>query len=87
VIRGNHGLTVREVADEVDISIGSCHRIFTEKLEMRRVSANFVPRLSLLIHIYLAKHQISFVPHPPYSPDVAQEEFFLFPKLKTTLTV
>jgi len=25
VIRGNHRLTVREVADEVDFSMGSCH--------------------------------------------------------------
>jgi len=45
VIRGNRHLTVREVADEVSISIGSCHQIFTEKLQMRRVSAKFVPRL------------------------------------------
>jgi len=44
VIRGNHCLTVREVADEVGISIGSCHQIFTEKLQMRRVSAKFMPR-------------------------------------------
>ena len=28
VIRGNGCLTVREVADEVGISIGSCHQIF-----------------------------------------------------------
>jgi len=34
---------------------------------------------------YLAKHQTSVVPHPPYSPDVAPADFFLFPKLKTTL--
>ena len=45
VIRGNHRLTVREVADEGGIRIGSCHQIFTEKLQMRRVSAKFVPRL------------------------------------------
>ena len=45
VIRGNHHLTVREVAHEVGISIGSCHQIFTEKLQMRRVSAKFVPSL------------------------------------------
>jgi len=45
VIRGNHRLTVREVADEVGTSIGSCHPIFTEKLQMPRVSAKFVPRL------------------------------------------
>jgi len=43
VIRGNRRLTVREVADEVGISIGSCHQIGTEKRLMRRVSAKFVP--------------------------------------------
>jgi len=45
VIRGNRRLTAREVADEVGISIGSCPQIFTEKLQMRRVSAKFVTRL------------------------------------------
>ena len=45
VIRGNRRLTLREVADELGISIGSCHQIFTEKLQMRRVSAKFVLRL------------------------------------------
>jgi len=39
---------------------------------------------SLLIRSYLAKHQKSVVPHPPYSPDLAPADFFLFPKLKTT---
>jgi histone-lysine N-methyltransferase SETMAR len=39
---------------------------------------------SLPIHIYQAKHQTSVVPHPPYSPDLAPEKFFLFPKIKTT---
>jgi len=39
----------------------------------------------LLIRSYLAKHQTSVVPHPPYSPDLAPSDFFLFPKLKTTL--
>jgi len=45
VIRGNRRLTVREVADEVGISIGSCHQVFTEKLQTRRVIAKFMPRL------------------------------------------
>jgi histone-lysine N-methyltransferase SETMAR len=38
-------LTVREVAEECDISLGSCHNILTEKLGMHRVAAKFVPRL------------------------------------------
>ena len=40
---------------------------------------------SLLIRSYLAKHQTSVVPHPPCSPNLAPADFFLFPKLKTTL--
>jgi len=40
---------------------------------------------SLLIRSYLTKHQTSAVPHPPYSPDLAPADVFLFPKLKTTL--
>ena len=35
VIHGNRRLTVREVADEVGNSTGSCHQIFTEKLQMQ----------------------------------------------------
>jgi len=47
---------------------------------------NNVPaHTSLLICSYLAKHQTSIVPHPPYSLDLAPADFFLFPKLKTTL--
>jgi len=40
---------------------------------------------SLLIRSYLAKHQTFVVPHPPYSPDLAPADIFLFPKLKTTM--
>ena len=46
MIRGNGRLTVREVADEVGICVGSYHQIFTEKIGMRRVNAKFVPYLS-----------------------------------------
>jgi transposase len=46
---------------------------------------NVLAHASLLIRSYLAKHQISVVPHSPYSPDLAPAGFFLFPKLKTTL--
>jgi hypothetical protein len=85
VIRGNRRLTVREFADEVGISIGSCHQIFTEKLQLRRVSEKFVPRL-LADDQKEKRVEISQeLPHPPYSPNLAPADFFLFPKLKTTL--
>jgi len=40
---------------------------------------------SLLIRSYLAKRHTSVAPHPPYSPDLTPADFFLSPKLKTTL--
>jgi histone-lysine N-methyltransferase SETMAR len=38
-------ITVRELANEIGVSIGSVHSILTEELGMRRVSAKFVPKL------------------------------------------
>jgi len=46
---------------------------------------NVPAHLSLVIGSYLAKHQTSILPHPPYSLALAPADFFLFPKLKTTL--
>ena len=34
---------------------------------------------------FLAKHKNVIVPQPPYSPDLANTGFFLFPKLKTSM--
>ena len=45
LVRANRRLTVRELAEECGISIGSCHHILTEELKMHRVAAKFVPRL------------------------------------------
>jgi len=40
---------------------------------------------SLIIHEFLAKQDTIVMPQPPYSPDLAPADFFLFPKLKSTL--
>jgi hypothetical protein len=45
IICGDLQQTFREVAEEVGISIGSCHTILTEDLGMHLVTAKFVPRL------------------------------------------
>jgi len=34
---------------------------------------------------FLAKHNIPWLSHPPYSPDLAPCDFFLFPQLKKTM--
>jgi histone-lysine N-methyltransferase SETMAR len=39
-------------------------------------------RTSVLTQHYLAKYKMAVIPHPPYSPDLALSDFFLFPKMK-----
>ncbi|UYV60743.1 hypothetical protein LAZ67_1002089 [Cordylochernes scorpioides] len=45
MILANRRITVREVAENLNISIGSCHSNFINDLGMRRVAAKFVPIL------------------------------------------
>ncbi|UYV68052.1 hypothetical protein LAZ67_5002912 [Cordylochernes scorpioides] len=45
MILANRRITVKEVAEDLNISIGSCHSIFINDLGMRRVAAKFVPKL------------------------------------------
>lgn len=45
IIRNNRRLTIREVAEDVGISYGSCQEILTKELGMSRIAAKFVPRL------------------------------------------
>ena len=40
---------------------------------------------SILVTDYLTKMSIKTVPHPPYSPDLAPCDFWLFPKIKENL--
>ena len=40
-----HRITIREVADDVGISSGSCQAIFTEVLGMKRTAEKIVPKL------------------------------------------
>jgi transposase len=42
---------------------------------------------SLFIREVLAMQETIVVPQPPYCPDLAPADFFLFPKLKCTLKV
>lgn len=46
---------------------------------------NAPPHSAHLVQTFLAKHGIPQVRHPPYSPDLAPNDFFLFPKLKKDL--
>jgi hypothetical protein len=39
----------------------------------------------VLVQEELAKQQVTVLPHPPYSPDLAPCNFFFFPRLKEKL--
>jgi len=45
IVRNNRRLTVREIADDCGISVGTYDAILTDDLHMKRVCAKFVPRL------------------------------------------
>jgi len=40
---------------------------------------------SFVVHNFLVKNEMTVVPQPPYFPDLAAADFFLFPNLKSTL--
>ena len=40
---------------------------------------------SFAVREFFAQHNITTLPHPPYSPDLAPCDFILLPKLKTHL--
>ena len=80
--------TFREVADDVGISISSCHEIFSNVLGMKRVAAKFFPKLlnfeQKQRRTEVAQESLT-MPRPPYSSDMAPCDFSLFPKIKRTL--
>jgi histone-lysine N-methyltransferase SETMAR len=41
--------------------------------------------MSLVIRKFLAKHDMTHIPQPPYSPDLAPVDFLFVPELKSTL--
>lgn len=43
LLNSDRRLTIRELAEEAEISVGSCRAIVTQDLGMRRISAKYVP--------------------------------------------
>jgi hypothetical protein len=39
------------------------------------------------VKIFLSKHGAVEISHPPYSPDLAPADFFLYPTVKTALKI
>lgn len=45
IVLANRRITIREVAEEIGISYGTCEAIFADVLNMKQVAAKFVPKL------------------------------------------
>jgi len=78
-------LNVRLIAEEVGLPKTDVHRIITEHLHMRKICAKLVPKNLSDVWEFLAQKNITTLPHPPYSHDVAPCDFFIIPKLKNDL--
>ena len=46
---------------------------------------NAAPHKAKIVTEYLQKERVEVLPHPPYSPDLAPCDFFLFPRIKKEL--
>ena len=83
IVMNDRRITIREVADDICISIGSCHEVFSNVLGTKRVAAKF---FSTLLNFEQKQrrmevpHESLTMPQPPYSPDMAPCDFFLFQK-------
>jgi transposase len=68
-----------------DRQLNAFYKDVLERLRKRvqRVRKDNAPaHTALSIRKFLVKKNISTLPHPPYSPDLAPCDFYLFPKLK-----
>lgn len=77
----NRRLTTRELADIVGISNGSVNTNNSWFLH----HDNAPSHTALVLREYFAKNSTNIVPQPPYSPDLAPCDFWLFSKLKRPL--
>ncbi|XP_033213329.1 protein GVQW3-like [Belonocnema kinseyi] len=81
---------LREVANVVGISLERVGNIVHSVLGMKELCARWVPRLLTVdqkrIRVTTSQLGFELVPQPPYSPDLAPSDYYLFPNLKRWLT-
>ena len=69
-IAKNRRISIRELAAEVEISVGEFKQILTNNLGMSPAHT------SHLVQQFLTQQQITQVRQPPYSPELAPCDFF-----------
>ena len=84
MIRSNKRLTIKEISDDLNISCVNRKRPEKWANHFIRHHDNVPCNTSLQVRQFLSNKNITVCPHPPYSPDLASCEFWLFPKVKMT---
>ena len=87
VIKNRH-LSLREIDAELSVSrINSYHfkRLFGHETRCCSTSSERPFHKAIIVNEFLAKTSANIIEQPPYSPDMAPADFFLFPKLKLPL--
>ena len=91
MISGNCSITIKEVADDVEVMRQWREVICLKRTELWKNQSwilhqdNASAHTSMFVHEFLAKNKIITMLHPPYTPVLATTDFFLFPKLKTPM--
>ena len=82
-------VSIETLSAQFNVSVGAVHKIIREELDNafhhHFHQDNAPVHKSILVTDYLTQMGIKTVPHPPYSPDLAPCDFWLFPKLKENL--
>jgi hypothetical protein len=66
------------IAEEAGLQKMDVYRIITEDLHMTQIFAKLVPKNLSDVWEFFAQNNITTLPHPPYSPDLALCDFILF---------
>ena len=82
-------VSIQDLARAHGTSYGTISCILHSQLGLVKKSARWVPKLLSTPRRWSRsswrKKRIKLLSHPPYSPDLAPADFFLFPKLKKEL--
>ena len=84
IVTENHNLSLREIAAELFVSRESIRTILNDCFGMKRVAERRSPK-TIIVNEFLARNSTNIIEQPPYSPNMALVDFFLFPKLKLPL--
>ena len=85
LVRSDRRLSIRAIAETVGID-KECVRpeLWKDKSWILHLD-NPPAHSALSVKRFLAKYSIPVLDHPPYSPDLAPCDFYLFPKVKSAL--